>query len=127
MQQRDATSTRSPRASQPNWPSTDTIHLVAAAAPTVTITAPSPASQFTPGTLVQFTGTATPGTPGEVLTISWTDSVDGAAWESFVARASPRQLQLFGFPPPGHRYWTEETLEGMRRRYPGLDPSPWRG
>ena len=57
----------------------------------------------------------------------WTDSVDGAAWESFVARASPRQLQLFGFPPPGHRYWTEETLEGIRRRYPGLDPSPWRG
>jgi hypothetical protein len=32
---------------------------------------------------------------------------------------------LFGFPPPGHPYWTAETLAGLSRRYPGIDISPW--
>ena len=27
---------------------------------------------------------------------------------------------------PGHRFWTEETLDGVARRYPGLDLGPWR-
>lgn len=46
------------------------------------------------------------------------------AWAAFVARA-PRQLQAFGFPPPGHPYWTPETLAGMSLRYPALDLTPW--
>jgi hypothetical protein len=33
---------------------------------------------------------------------------------------------LFGFPPPGHPYWTPKTLTGMQQRYPGLDLTPWR-
>jgi hypothetical protein len=37
-----------------------------------------------------------------------------------------RQLLLFGFPPPGHPYWTEQTLRDLAVRYPGLDTSPWR-
>jgi hypothetical protein len=41
-------------------------------------------------------------------------------------RATPRQLALFGFPPPGHPYWTEATLAGTAQRYPGLDMTPWR-
>jgi hypothetical protein len=56
---------------------------------------------------------------------AWTDSANGTAWRDFVRRASPRQLELFGFPPRGDRYWTEETLAGMSLRYPGFDPSPW--
>lgn len=32
----------------------------------------------------------------------------------------------FGFPPPGHPYWTPTTLAGMALRYPGLDLAPWR-
>jgi hypothetical protein len=32
---------------------------------------------------------------------------------------------LFGFPPPGHPFWTEATLTGMAERYPGLDLSAW--
>ncbi|EWM19553.1 hypothetical protein [Kutzneria sp. 744] len=48
------------------------------------------------------------------------------AWYSFVDRASARQLGLFGFPPPGHPYWTPDTLAGMALRYPGLDLSPWK-
>jgi len=46
-------------------------------------------------------------------------------WVDFVVRASPRQLQLFGFPPPGHAYWTDETLAGMALRYPGFDVNNW--
>jgi hypothetical protein len=37
-----------------------------------------------------------------------------------------RQLEAFGFPPPGHDYWDEATLKGAGERYPGLDLSPWR-
>lgn len=46
-------------------------------------------------------------------------------WVRFVSRATPRQLHPLGFPPPGHRYWTPETLAGMALRYPDLDLSPW--
>lgn len=46
-------------------------------------------------------------------------------WYDFVERATPRQLRVFGFPPPGHPYWTAETLTGMAQRYPRLDLSPW--
>lgn len=47
-------------------------------------------------------------------------------WVDFVHHATPRQLQAFGFPPPGHPYWTEETLAGTKLRYPQLDLAPWR-
>jgi hypothetical protein len=46
-------------------------------------------------------------------------------WVEFVSRATPRQLQALGFPPPGHRYWTPETLAGMALRYPKLDLASW--
>jgi Phytanoyl-CoA dioxygenase (PhyH) len=57
----------------------------------------------------------------------WTDAVATEAWHDFVVRASPRQLRLFGFPPPGHPYWTHETLDGLSRRYPGIDTAVWAG
>ena len=58
---------------------------------------------------------------------AWTDRAnDGTAWSDFVAAASPEQLRLFGFPPPGHAYWTDATLAGLAQRYPGFDPTPWR-
>ncbi|MEY2418444.1 MAG: hypothetical protein QOG90_1124 [Actinomycetota bacterium] len=56
---------------------------------------------------------------------AWPLSGDSAAWDAFVARASVRQLVVFGFPPPGHPYWTGETLAGTALRYPGFDPDPW--
>ncbi|MEM9565629.1 MAG: GNAT family N-acetyltransferase [Actinomycetota bacterium] len=57
---------------------------------------------------------------------SWTDTANTAAWGRFVPRATPRQLELFGFPPVGHRYWTDQTLDDLGQRYPGLDVEPWR-
>ena len=49
--------------------------------------------------------------------------------KQFVQQASTRQLCLFGFPPPGHPYWTEGTLTGIAQRYEGLDVSAagWTG
>ncbi|MEO1060669.1 MAG: phytanoyl-CoA dioxygenase family protein [Actinomycetota bacterium] len=57
---------------------------------------------------------------------SWVEVANDDAWHAFVARATPRQLALFGVPPPGHRYWTAETLEAVGLRYPTLDLTPWR-
>ncbi|GGT92086.1 hypothetical protein GCM10010208_13580 [Actinomadura livida] len=55
----------------------------------------------------------------------WAAQGFGREWVGFVHRATPRQLQAFGFPPPGHPYWTPGTLAGMALRYPELDLSPW--
>jgi ectoine hydroxylase-related dioxygenase (phytanoyl-CoA dioxygenase family) len=46
-------------------------------------------------------------------------------WHAFVEQATPEQLTVLGFPAPGHAFWTEETLAGVARRYPGLDLAPW--
>ena len=47
-------------------------------------------------------------------------------WHNFVQQSTPRQLTALGFPPPGHAFWTDATLDGVARRYPGLDLTPWR-
>jgi Phytanoyl-CoA dioxygenase (PhyH) len=57
---------------------------------------------------------------------AWADRSHDPRWYDFVEQAGPRQLELFGFPPPGHPYWTAETLDGVGQRYPGLDMAPWR-
>jgi hypothetical protein len=57
---------------------------------------------------------------------AWADRSHNPYWYAFVEQADPRQLELFGFPPPGHSYWTAETLTGVSQRYPGLDMNPWR-
>jgi hypothetical protein len=46
-------------------------------------------------------------------------------WHNFVQQATPRQLTVLGFPAPGHAFWTDETLAGVAKRYPGLDLAPW--
>jgi hypothetical protein len=40
--------------------------------------------------------------------------------------ASPRQREAIGFPPVGHEYWNEEMIEGVSRRFPGMDMTPYR-
>jgi len=56
----------------------------------------------------------------------WVNRSHDLEWYRFAHRATPRQLALFGFPPPGHPYWTEATLAGTAQRYPGLNMTPWR-
>ncbi|SEK51971.1 phytanoyl-CoA dioxygenase family protein [Streptacidiphilus jiangxiensis] len=55
----------------------------------------------------------------------WASSSHEAGWYRFVGRATPRQLALFGFPPPGHTYWTSGSLAAAAQRYPDLDLGPW--
>jgi Phytanoyl-CoA dioxygenase (PhyH) len=47
-------------------------------------------------------------------------------WVPLVEACSVRQLGALGFPPPGHDYWDETTLQGCADRYPKLDLTPWR-
>jgi hypothetical protein len=47
-------------------------------------------------------------------------------WHNFVQQAGVRQLTVLGFPPPGHAFWTDETLGGVAGRYPELDLTPWK-
>lgn len=108
-------------------------HEVSAAGPAGTVVA------FELGTLHRGTGMTRPGGVRYTMHLSyrraevewgqrvgWTDRSHDPAWYRFVERATPRQLALFGFPPPGHPFWTADTLAGMALRYPGLDLSPWR-
>jgi hypothetical protein len=44
----------------------------------------------------------------------------------FIERALPRQREVLGFPPPGHPYWSAETLAAVAARYPRMDMSPYR-
>lgn len=57
--------------------------------------------------------------------MAWANISHEPAWYEFTHRATPRQLALFGFPPPGHPYWTEATLAGTAQRYPSLNLAPW--
>jgi len=56
---------------------------------------------------------------------AWGDRSFTTHWRPFVEHASPRQLRLFGFPAPGHPYWTQETLAGLRCRYPAMNMTSW--
>ncbi len=47
-------------------------------------------------------------------------------WSELVERCSVRQLEALGFPPPGHDYWDNDTLQACADRYPKLDLAPWR-
>lgn len=44
----------------------------------------------------------------------------------FFASATPRQIELLGFPPATDPLWTDAFLDGMADRYPGFDPLPYR-
>jgi len=47
-------------------------------------------------------------------------------WTGFAEHSTPRELELFGFPPPGHPIWNESLLARTAVRYPKLDLGPWR-
>jgi hypothetical protein len=47
-----------------------------------------------------------------------------ACMARFIAGATPRQLELLGFPPAGDPWWTPARREGMRQRWPGWSDEP---
>ena len=50
----------------------------------------------------------------------------GREWVTFVEGSTPRELALFGFPPPGHPIWDAALVDATARLYPRLDITPWR-
>jgi hypothetical protein len=47
-------------------------------------------------------------------------------WARVFDHATPEQLACFGVQPPGHPFWTEETLRRAQARYPGWDMTHYR-
>jgi hypothetical protein len=57
---------------------------------------------------------------------AWADiAASDRAWKQFVIDATTKQLELFGFPPPGNEYWNATTRSGLGQRYPGIRPERW--
>lgn len=57
--------------------------------------------------------------------LAWPDRVHNPGWKEAMVRMSPRQRDLFGWPPPGDPYWNDQTLSDVALRYPGIDLSPY--
>lgn len=55
----------------------------------------------------------------------WAKNSLSPEMQHFIGQASPRQRELFGFPPLGHPYWNRETLRGVAARYPTADMTPY--
>ena len=56
----------------------------------------------------------------------WPNQGIGPAFREVMERATVRERDLFGFPPPGHEYWNEQTLTDVQARYPAMDMSEYR-
>jgi hypothetical protein len=50
----------------------------------------------------------------------------GPDYVAFVSSLDRRQLEVIGFPLPGHPVWDAELVEATQRRYPAMDLDPWR-
>jgi hypothetical protein len=51
----------------------------------------------------------------------YTDKATDPHFQALVSSLTPRQREMLRFPPAGHRYYTEETLQKLEERYPGFD------
>lgn len=56
----------------------------------------------------------------------WGNTANQPVWARLVESLTSDQLSVFGFPRPGHPYWTDDTIRGVQARYPGLDMVVWR-
>ena len=56
----------------------------------------------------------------------WSQLGENPDLQHFIARATPRQREVLGFPPPGHEYWNKETLTAVALRYPKMDMTPYK-
>ena len=57
--------------------------------------------------------------------MSWPDHADRNGMKEAMVRMSPRERDLFGWPPIGSDYWNAQTLADVANRYPGMDLSPY--
>jgi hypothetical protein len=57
--------------------------------------------------------------------MSWPDHAERQGMTEAMIRMTPRQRDLFGWPPAGSDYWNAQTLADVAARYPGIDLSPY--
>ncbi len=57
--------------------------------------------------------------------MSWPHHAGNAAMVDAMVQMTPRQRDLFGWPPPGSDYWNAQTLRDVAERYPGMDMGPY--
>jgi hypothetical protein len=57
--------------------------------------------------------------------MSWPDHAERHGMTEAMVRMTPRQRDLFGWPPIGSDYWNAQTLADVAARYPGIDLSPY--
>ncbi|MEM1105395.1 MAG: phytanoyl-CoA dioxygenase family protein [Pseudomonadota bacterium] len=57
--------------------------------------------------------------------IAWPDRALSPEWHDAMARMTPRERCLFGFPAPGDAYWDDQTVRDVGLRYPAMDMTPY--
>ncbi len=57
--------------------------------------------------------------------IHWGDHANKPGLREAMVAMTPRERDLFGFPPVGSDYWNAQTLADVAERYPGIDLTPY--
>jgi hypothetical protein len=57
--------------------------------------------------------------------MAWPNSGNHPGLADALTRMTPRQRDLFGWPPIGSDYWNPRTLAGVAARYPQMDLTPY--
>ena len=57
--------------------------------------------------------------------LSWPNQAQRPGFRRAMSEMTPRQRDLFGWPPIGSDYWNEQTLRDVQTRYPYMDLSPY--
>ena len=57
--------------------------------------------------------------------MSWPDHAERKGMKEAMVRMTPRERDLFGWPPIGSDYWNDQTLRDVALRSPGIDLSPY--
>ena len=47
-------------------------------------------------------------------------------WDAILGDATPKQREIYGFPPVGHEYWNAQTIADVGTRWPTIDMSVYR-
>lgn len=57
--------------------------------------------------------------------MSWPDHAERKGFRRAMSMMTPRQRDLFGWPPIGSDYWNAQTLRDVAARYPHMDMTPY--
>lgn len=57
--------------------------------------------------------------------MSWANQAGQPGMKDALTRMTPRERDLFGWPPAGCDYWNPQTLRDVAVRYPDMDMTPY--